>query len=417
MTPIPDKIQGFGPLIPALSVTQRPLRLQIFERVRGAGSIARIDIAKQLSISPATVTAITADLIKEGLVTETAQTRESGRGRPPVAIGVRSDAHLVAGIKLSDRQQTALIADFAGNVIASTTRAYPAPFPTTTDLIDLIDEMLTTLCDDLSISRDALSAIGIGVPGFVDHQNGTIRWTPLLDEQNIRLAEIATSKFNVPTIIDNDANLATLAELWFGSGRDKGNFAVVTIEHGVGMGLVANHRLYRGSMGLGMELGHTKVQMDGALCRCGQRGCLEAYVADYAIIREAETALNMTGTANSPRSDILDTLYAQAKDGNTSAQMIFKRAGRYLALGLANVVNLFDPEHITLSGARMRYELLYADDVLKEMRRMIINTGKPVPNIEVHAGGDLIWAQGAAALALEYLSEVLLGQQKEIATQ
>ena len=417
MTGANDIIPGFGPLIPALSETQRPLRQQIFERVRAAGTIARVDIAKQLTISPASVTAITADLIAEGLLTEVAQARESGRGRPPVAIGVRADAHLVAGIKLSDREQTAIIADFAGNVVASTTKSYIAPFPTITDLIDLIDEMLTILCAELTIPRSALSAIGIGVPGFVDNQSGTVRWTPLLDEKNIRLAEIASTKFAVPTTIDNDANLATLAELWFGTGRKKRNFAVVTIEHGVGMGLVANHRLYRGSMGLGMELGHTKVQMDGALCRCGQRGCLEAYVADYAITREAETALNTTGTAPSHRGNVLDTLYAQAKGGSTSAQMIFSRAGRYLALGLANVVNLFDPEHITLSGARMRYELLYAEDVLAEMRRMIIKSGKPPPEIEVHAGGDLIWAQGAAALALDHICETTLGYQKEIAAQ
>ncbi|MDZ7824614.1 MAG: ROK family protein [Ahrensia sp.] len=93
-------------------------------------------------------------------------------------------------------------------------------------------------------------------------------------------------KLGAPTYIDNDANLVTLAEQWFGKGRDVSDFAVVTIEGGIGMGVVLNHKIYRGAHGFGMEFGHTKMQLDGALCRCGQRGCLEAYVADYALVRE-----------------------------------------------------------------------------------------------------------------------------------
>ena len=84
----------------------------------------------------------------------------------------------------------------------------------------------------------------------------------------------------------------TLAELWFGAGRALSNFAVITIEHGVGMGFVSDNRLFRGAHSMGLELGHSKVQLDGALCRCGQRGCLEAYLADYALAREASTALD-----------------------------------------------------------------------------------------------------------------------------
>src|SRR5690606_19716487 len=125
-----------------------------------------------------------------------------------------------------------------------------------------------------------------------------------------------------PVLIDNDANMVTLAELWFGAGRALNDFAVVTIEHGVGMGLVLNHRLYRGAMGQGMEIGHTKVQLDGALCRCGQRGCLEAYVADYALVREASTALNWGNRAHSTHV-MLESLYDHAKAGNVAARAIF----------------------------------------------------------------------------------------------
>jgi predicted NBD/HSP70 family sugar kinase len=180
---------------------------------------------------------------------------------------------------------------------------------------------------------------------------------------------------------------------------------------------VLNHRLYRGAQGLGMELGHTKVQLDGALCRCGQRGCLEAYVADYALVREATTALNWTHRESQPVGVLLESLYDHAKAGNAAARSIFRRAGRYLAVGLANVVNLFDPELIILSGERMRYDYLYAADTLAEMEALMLNTGRPAPKIEIHAWGDMLWAHGAAALALSEVTEAQLTTAREVAAQ
>ncbi|MGB3251319.1 MAG: ROK family protein, partial [Tabrizicola sp.] len=222
----------------------------------------------------------------------------------------------------------------------------------------------------------------------------------------------------LPVYVDNDANLVALAELWFGAGRSLSDFAVVTIEHGVGMGFVMNHRIYRGAQRLGMELGHTKVQLDGALCRCGQRGCLEAYVADYALAREATTALNWGHKENQTINILLESLYDHAKAGNATARSIFRRAGRYLAVGLSNVVNLFDPSLIILSGERMRYDYLYAAETLSEMDNLTINTGRPRPPIEIHAWGDLLWAHGAAALALSEVTEAILASAgREIAAQ
>jgi predicted NBD/HSP70 family sugar kinase len=156
-----------------------------------------------------------------------------------------------------------------------------------------------------------------------------------------------------------------------------------------------------------MELGHTKVQLDGALCRCGQRGCLEAYVADYALVREAATALSW-GHQGATTHELLESLYDQAKDGNAAARAIFDRAGRYLAVGLANIVTLFDPSLIILSGERMRYDFLYAKEMLAEMSRLTLNAGRPAPRVEINAWGDMVWAQGAAALALSKASEEAL---------
>lgn len=412
--------RGVGPLIPPLSEGQRPLRQQVFERVRAAGLIARVALAKELAVSPASVTTITQELIESGLIEEVAPPRDAesgGRGRPAVALGVRADAHFVAGMKLSDSFHTAVIVDFAGNVIASEAVQVMAGNQEPDALLDACDSLLAVVTAKAGLGRRDLSAVGIGVPGFVDSASGRILWSPILRQTDYALAEIMTARCGLPVLIDNDANLVALAELWYGAGRSVSDFAVVTIEHGVGMGVVINHRLYRGARGLGMEIGHTKVQLDGALCRCGQRGCLEAYVADYALAREATTALNWMHKAGQPMQVLIESLYDHAKAGNAAARSIFRRAGRYLAVGLANVVNLFDPAVIILSGERMRYDYLYAADTLAEMDKLVLNTGRPAPPIEVHAWGDLLWAHGAAALALSSLSEGMFAAPREIAAQ
>ncbi len=415
-----DAALGCGPLIPPLSETTRPLRQQVFERVRAAGLIPRVQVAKDLGVSPATVTTITSELIEAGLIEEVAAARDSdqGRGRPAVALGVRADAYRVAGMKLSDREHTAVIVDFAGNLIADDViPRRPGPMALA-ELLTAMETLLARVCAKAGMTVQDLTALGLGVPGFVDCAGGMVLWSSVLNERAVPLAATATARLGLPVHVDNDANLVTLAELWFGVGRSLSDFAVVTIEHGVGMGFVLNHKIYRGARGIGMELGHTKVQLDGALCRCGQRGCLEAYVADYALAREASTALNWEHKEGQSIAVLLESLYGHAKAGNEAAKSIFRRAGRYLAAGLSNVINLFDPALIILSGERMRYDYLYATETLAEMKNMAIVTGRPLPPIEIHAWGDLLWAHGAAALALSAVCDgLLMPTTRDIAAQ
>ncbi len=319
---------------------------------------------------------------------------ETPRGRPPVALAVRADAGYAVGLKLSGAVHSAVLHDFSGRPVAEAAlphreERYPLP-----EALSHVECLFRRVVDQAGISRRQVAAVGLGVPGFVDAAAGRVHWSPFVEGRRIPLRDAAEARLGVPVVIDNDANLVTLAELWFGDGRAMSDFAVVTIEHGVGMGLVLGGALYRGARGLGTELGHTKVALDGAQCRCGQRGCLEAYVADYALVRAA----GLPQTASSGAA--LEALHRRAETGDAVARQIFRQAGRYLALGLGNVINIFDPELILLSGERMRYEFLYADEILGEVADMAIRSGRAAPRIEIHAWNDMVWARGAAALAL-----------------
>jgi predicted NBD/HSP70 family sugar kinase len=408
-----DVTTGCGPQLQSSGGIRGTLKQRIFEFVRANGRAARTDVCRALDISPGSATTLTADMIESGYLREVASVpREAGRGRPPVALEVVPEASYVIGIKLSDEYNTAVLADFAGNMVADC--ALPTQ-PTRRELPQLLNE-IGALMEDLlhksGKSQDDVKAVGIGVSGIADHKTGVVLWSPLLQLRDVALGPAFTERFGLPVYLDNDANMLTLAELWFGTGRQMENFVVITIEQGVGMGLVMDNRLYRGAQGIGLELGHTKVQLDGALCRCGQRGCLEAYLADYALAREAATALGRSIDTEQSPQEMLGNLFEQAKAGNQAAKTIFNRAGRYLSVGLSNVIQLFDPPLIILSGERMQYDYLYGQEVIAEMQALTLSEGRKPCQVETHAWGDLIWARGASALALSSATDKIFAKDQ-----
>ena len=405
-------MSGCGPLLEGGRKSGHSLRQQVFEYVRSHGQAARSDITRALDISAGSATTITADLIAAGFLHEVeGPAREQGRGRPPVALEVVAEASYVIGIKLAFEAHTAVLSDFKGSVVAEAELPSPSERRSTERMMDEVEQLVHKLMERTEIDLADVRTIGVGLPGIVEHSTGQVAWSSLLEDRDQDIGRLLEARFDVPFALDNDANMLTLAELWFGVGRSMSDFAVVTIESGVGMGLVLGNELYRGAHGMGLELGHTKVQLDGALCRCGQRGCLEAYLADYALTREAGTALGQTFDASRGPEDMLSQLFEQAKNGQQAAQTIFRRAGRYLSVGLSNVIQLFDPALIILSGGQMKYDYLYAKDVIDEMAKLTLNEGRKPCKVEIQAWGDLVWARGASALALASLTDALVGSE------
>jgi predicted NBD/HSP70 family sugar kinase len=408
--------KGCGPLLDRGNGNSNPLRQQIFQHIRATGTTARADITRSLQISAGSATTQTADLIAEGFLREVNQSerdtepeRGLGRGRPRVALEIVPEAAYVIGIKLTATKHTAILCDFAGGVIASQTCPATSARRAAPQLLAEIAHLMGKLLAQAGMQAHDIKAVGIGIPGIVDHDTGLIKWCALLKDTDVDLRQGFAEYFDAALFLDNDTNMLTLYELWFGTGRDKIDFAVVTIETGVGMGMVMNNRLYRGSHGMGLELGHTKVQLDGALCQCGQRGCLEAYIGEYALTREAETVLDVGHTDVRSQEELLDMLFTTAKSGHKQAESIFKRAGRYLSMGLSNVVQVFDPPLIILSGARVQYHSLYADDVFANMQDLTLSKGRAPCDVQIHQWDDLIWAHGAAAAGLSALTDTMVG--------
>ncbi|WP_424985292.1 ROK family protein [Microbulbifer sp. S227A] len=381
----------------------------MLRQIRLAGRVPRIELASQTGMSRATVTTITAEFLNAGLIEEIARpdnTPDTRRGRPRVDLKIRGAAHALVGAKISYRQLSLILLDFEGEELGELEMQLPAETFSPDRLADLFADAVDRLARNAGLTSDDVSGVGLGIAGIVQAAEGVVYWSPSLSERNVALGEVLTRRLGRPVFVDNDANLVALAEQTFGLGQSHSDFIVVTIESGVGMGIVIGGELYRGTRGCGAEFGHTKVHLDGALCRCGQRGCLEAYVADYALLREALTVPGDDPTA--PPAARIETLLNAARAGDATARSIVDRAGRMFALGLANLVNIFDPELIILAGEQMQFDHLFADEVIAAIRTSIVQIDKPPPEVVIHKWGNLMWAKGAAAYALDHVTDLAL---------
>ncbi|MEM1075704.1 MAG: ROK family transcriptional regulator [Pseudomonadota bacterium] len=378
-------------------------RLRVLNCIRDAGEASRTEIAAALRLSPATVTFVTSGLMAGGLIEEVAgqdAPDTAKRGRPRVALRLTSGRNYVAGIKVARKAISVLVLDFGGSEVAK------AEFPLAQSqmepetMVATLRDCVAEVCRDLPGGLAALAGISIGLPGQIDAGARFVHWSSSLTQGNVDLGALLVQHLPCAAFVENDANLVAKAEHLFGEARGLCNFLVVTVEHGVGLGIVLDGKLYRGERGCGAEFGHTKVELNGAPCQCGQSGCLEAYVGTFALLREAKDIL---GPGETPT---VRALVEAATHGNPRAQAVLDRAGQVFGMGLANLINLFDPERIILAGAQHRIAHLHSDAVMEQVRRSAVNVDVPLPDIRVHHWGDEMWARGAAALGIEKVSEL-----------
>jgi len=376
-------------------------RLRVLDCLRANGSMARKEIATAINASPATVTAITAKLLQAGLIQEH-QTDATGhsptRGRPRVMLRLNAKALVVAGIKVARKSVSVVLCDFVGNEFGALTVDLPKSRQSASDLAQIVGDAIDKACLVANIDVLKLAGVSIGLAGQVDAARNHVHWSSSLQTGGTAFADELSARLPCPVYVENDANLVAKAEQLFGIGKAYRNFLVLTVEHGVGLGIVIGGALYRGERGCGAEFGHTKVHLDGALCQCGQRGCLEAYVGEYALIREMSQGEEASALRTA--TDIARL----AGQGHPRAQAVLERAGQMFAIGVANLINIFDPECLILSGAQAGLGFLDSADVTNRIRQSTTAADGTLPPMFVGDLGDNMWAKGAAALAIENVS-------------
>lgn len=373
---------GSGTLIRELN------RAAILAFVWQRGPIARVEIAKALALSPATVTVLTRDLVQEGLVREVAQAPSTG-GRPGILLGLVAEAAHALGVKISSHGLTAVRVSLDGEPIQFADRPFDAAAP---DAVDrLVDELTSLAASGGGQSR--LLGIGLGVPGTVDPRGGGIIESPILGWRALPLAARIQERLRLPVLVDNDVNTLAVSERLYGRGRAAEHSITVTIGLGVGLGIIIGGELYRGGLGGAGEFGHVRVLDDGPSCYCGGRGCLEALVSDAALTAAARRA----GILD--EGDGVDRLRELADGGSEEAREIYAVAGRILGRAVAGLVNVLSPQLVLISGegtqAWAHLEAAFEDALRTDVFAPL--AGVPV---EMDPWDDAKWARGAAALVL-----------------
>lgn len=366
-------------------------RSLILNYLRVHGPTARTEIVRNTGLSAGSVSEITGELIQNSFVFEES-TGESSGGRKPILLALNPDVGYVVGIKLMEDKITIAITNFLADIIATKQVEYTLGSPQV--VIKNIADVIYTFIQETDLPKENLLGVGIGLSGIVDAENGILYHSPIIGWNDIPIGEMLSEIMNVPVLIDNDVNTFTLTELWFGIGRGAEHFMTVTVGRGIGLGIVTNGNIYRGQGGAG-EFGHTVIARGGRLCECGKQGCLEAYISDPALLKEAsEKGIILP-------ADGIETLSDLAASGNAEAAEIISSAGAIFGSALANLANIFDPDFIIVGGEGLHL----GDAFLQSMQETFLRDTMPAlrgrTKITIDQLNDSAWARGAAGLILQ----------------
>ncbi|MBK3664470.1 ROK family protein [Bradyrhizobium diazoefficiens] len=341
-------------------------RGRIVEVLRRQGPLPRVELARSTGLSFPAVSGLTSRLIAEELLceTETAATSWSDdtdeddadglngrrRGRPAVLLTLNPAFGRIVAVSLRMNLIETLIGDFSGSGLAQSrleiaTRALDAGA-----LCELVMTQIDAMLEATATPRHRLLGIGIALQGIVNADTGQLLWSPALSVTNVDLVKPVREAFGAEVVMANDAVAVALALSAAEPSLAQGLSATIMVGHGVGMGVVVDGEARWGA-GAGSEIGHIKLGSNGPQCRCGQRGCIEAHLADYALYRDARTFLDLpAAAAQQPSEAQMALLRERARGGDPRLEHLFHQAGRALAEAVAATISLLRPHHVILAG-------------------------------------------------------------------
>lgn len=372
------------------------------------GGISRAELARKMELTRSAVSAIVDDLVGKGLVREVAvdpNLSNSSGGRPPIFLEINPHHGYVVGIDLGATHASLVVADFSAQVLQE------VEFPLDINLgpvacIPTIDERLQSLLEHLGISRQQVLAIGVGVPGPVVVEAGTVSAPPIMPGwDNFPIRDHLSSLWNTPVTLNNDAELGALGEWAYGAGREVQHLAYIKVGTGIGSGLLLDGQIYRGATGCAGEIGHITIQENGPLCSCGSYGCLEALAGGRAIARKAREAVLAGRRTHLSTIEPVDKLTARdvagaARLGDLVAQQIITTSGGYLGIAIADLVNLFNPSLVVVGGGVAQMGDLLLEPIRRAVRERSLRPAAQAVTITAAILGRRSSCMGAIVQAI-----------------
>jgi len=336
----------------ARSKTIRYINRQIIlNYVRERGPISRADIAHETALQRSTVSLIVEELRTDGLIKEVSG--ESTGGRPPLLLSLRTADAVAIGVDVGTARTVVATSDLAGRVLQQET--FVTPF----EAEALIAEIIKRAGQLIRRNKDTIEGVGISLPGLVDSE-GTQLYVPHFNWRDFNLFQSVSTTLGLPVSIENDANAAALAELWFGRPeiREVRDFILVLIEEGVGTGIVFDGQVYRGESGAAGEFGHMTIGHGAPVaCAAGSHECWEAFASERAALARYAKLSGANGAKNVKFDELVDRALADEKN----AQHALKETAHYLGVGIANLIRGLAPEAVIVGGPMVRAWRLMAD--------------------------------------------------------
>jgi predicted NBD/HSP70 family sugar kinase len=369
-------------------------RKRVIDALRERGVASRADLARITGLSRSTVSTIVTDLLEAGLVGERdgLPDGEAHAGRPPVMVSLNRSAGVALGIDFGHRHLRVAVSDLSHSVLAEAWCELDVDHSADQGL-DRAAEFVSSVLDEAGADRNHVIGAGMGLPAPIDRNTGSVQESSILPGWvGVDAAGEASDRLGLPIEVENDANLGALAEYVWGVAKGRSDLIYIKVSSGIGGGLISGGRLQHGVSGTAGEIGHMVVSEGGPVCRCGNRGCLEAIASSRAV------ADLLASSRREPVST--EQLLELSAAGDAAAQRLIADAGRAIGVAVANLCNVLNPQSVIVGG-----DLAAAGDVLLGPIRDVVRR-QAVPSaaadLELVAGvlGDRAEMLGALALVM-----------------
>ncbi|MDQ3744369.1 MAG: ROK family transcriptional regulator [Acidobacteriota bacterium] len=373
--------------------TMRAINRQIvLNYVRDRGPISRAEIARQTALQRSTISEIVDSLLGEDLIEEVGAGRSTG-GRCPTLLALRTSGAAAVGIDIAPTRTTVAASNLAGRVLEQ------EEFETDHDFERTITLAVDAACRLVERSTGKVEGIGVSLPGLVDPSTGRLLYVPYFKWSDLDVGPRIAAATGLEVTIDNDANAAALAELWFGHSEvsEARDFIMVFIAEGVGTGIIFDRQIYRGEGGAAGEFGHMIIGERAPVpCSCGSYDCWEAFASGRAAVARYA---RLAGAGGLSRQMSFAQLIDRALAGEESARAALLETARYLGIGISNLIIGFSPQIVVVGGAITRaWDLV--SDLFSETVKRSIRRDLPTARITRSTIGDRASLMGALSLVL-----------------
>ncbi len=378
---------------------------KILSVIRANSPIGQAQVAKAVGVSIPVVMR-TVDRLRElGLVREVGRGKSTG-GKPPKLLEFITDSHYSVGVDLGATRIGCVVMD-GGSVIARDSA--PSDFAKGPDFVlERIAELVANLLSASGVDPLKLLGIGVASPGLFDLETGRLLYAPLLGWRDVDLVTPLKRRFNTAVFADNTIRVAAHGEKIFGLAKNAKNFVCVNLGYGIGAALVLGDTVFAGESGTAGEMGHTIVVPDGPECRCGKFGCLEAVASARAIARDGREAMAANPdtllhelTGGQPEKLDAKLVFDAARQDDTAAAEIVRRAFSHLANAIAGVINLLDPELVILQGGMSQAGSPFMEILQQNIGDQKMPMAGRGTRVVVSSLGPEVTAIGAAALVID----------------